>query len=330
MRNFSLAAIVTLALAACGGGGGDSGPGSGPQAGPLALSGANYVTASQEAISSAFYLQDTGSLLTGAQLTSDRVLINAVMAQLYRMNHWLAHAPKVVTGVTQTQTESCAGGGSLTATADDLNGNDDADAGDSVRLVAAGCLIDGVSVDGVLSAVFNSVSGSFGSTVYSANVTVTLENFAAASSAGNATGNGRLDLALSSSGVNSGSVTVTAANISTLSNYGGVRSTRTLTDFTVRVVISPSGSGALTSTTVNGTLSSTALESKSITISTLGPFVKSSSARYPGSGQLVVTGAANSKARLTVLSTTTVQIELDADGNGSYETSTTMPWSQLV
>lgn len=42
---------------------------------------------------------------------------------------------------------------------------------------------------------------------------------------------------------------------------------------------------------------------------------------FPSSGQLVVTGAANSKARLTALSSTQFQVEVDADGDDVYETT---------
>jgi hypothetical protein len=42
---------------------------------------------------------------------------------------------------------------------------------------------------------------------------------------------------------------------------------------------------------------------------------------FPSSGQLVVTGAANSKARLTALSSTQFQVEVDADGDDIYETT---------
>jgi hypothetical protein len=42
---------------------------------------------------------------------------------------------------------------------------------------------------------------------------------------------------------------------------------------------------------------------------------------FPSSGELVVTGSGGSKARLTPLSATQFQIEVDADGDDSYETT---------
>ncbi|MFZ5876365.1 MAG: hypothetical protein ACOYXU_08145 [Nitrospirota bacterium] len=41
---------------------------------------------------------------------------------------------------------------------------------------------------------------------------------------------------------------------------------------------------------------------------------------YPSSGELVVTGAGGSRARITAVSATTFRLDVDEDGNGSYET----------
>jgi hypothetical protein len=42
---------------------------------------------------------------------------------------------------------------------------------------------------------------------------------------------------------------------------------------------------------------------------------------FPSSGELLVTGSNDSKARLTALSATEFQIEVDADGDDTYETT---------
>jgi hypothetical protein len=51
---------------------------------------------------------------------------------------------------------------------------------------------------------------------------------------------------------------------------------------------------------------------------------------FPSSGELVATGANNSKARLTALSTTQFQIDVDVDGDGNYETNLgTFTWGSV-
>jgi hypothetical protein len=51
---------------------------------------------------------------------------------------------------------------------------------------------------------------------------------------------------------------------------------------------------------------------------------------YPYTGVLLISGASNSALRLTVLNNSQVQEELDADGNGIYESSTTLDWATLL
>ena len=63
---------------------------------------------------------------------------------------------------------------------------------------------------------------------------------------------------------------------------------------------------------------------------TVTPFFIATGDTFPSSGQLVVTGAANSKARLTALSSTQFQVEVDADGDDIYETTVgPVDWTSL-
>lgn len=56
-----------------------------------------------------------------------------------------------------------------------------------------------------------------------------------------------------------------------------------------------------------------------VDVSTPVALVVETGQAFPSSGELVVTGANDSKAKLTALSTTAFHIEVDADGNGTYE-----------
>jgi hypothetical protein len=51
--------------------------------------------------------------------------------------------------------------------------------------------------------------------------------------------------------------------------------------------------------------------------------------RYPASGSLLLTDAQSRRALITALDATTYQLQIDADANGSYETTTTGLWSEL-
>ncbi len=49
--------------------------------------------------------------------------------------------------------------------------------------------------------------------------------------------------------------------------------------------------------------------------------------QFPSSGQIIITGASGSKARLTVINNTQYDLDVDADGDGFYETHTTENWA---
>lgn len=51
--------------------------------------------------------------------------------------------------------------------------------------------------------------------------------------------------------------------------------------------------------------------------------------RYPSSGSLLLTDVRNRRALITALDATTYELQIDADANGSYETTTTGLWSEL-
>lgn len=328
MRKIISTALIAL-LAACGGGGGDSGGGGGttPLGAPLVMTSSNYVAATQEAVLSWNSLQRSGGLVTGVQVSSDPAVIRAMLDQIDRLGHWFSRGNALVTGVTTTETEACNGGGTLTATINDQNGNEEADPGDSVVIVASNCVLAGYTVNGTIRLLFDSVTGVFGEAPYSARLTMTAENFNVATAAGNSTGNGHAEVEIAASSADSGSISISTNDFKTV---GSSQTTRTLSNFSVRATTARIGNTSTVSTTLNGGVTSTALDSKSVTVSTVRPLLTVLPDIYPRSGQLIVAGAANSKARLTVQSSTTVLIELDADGDGSYEASTSRRWSDFV
>jgi hypothetical protein len=58
-----------------------------------------------------------------------------------------------------------------------------------------------------------------------------------------------------------------------------------------------------------------------VDVTTPVPFVVASGDSTPSSGQLVVTGSNDCRARLTVLSSAMFQVEIDVDGDGTYEST---------
>jgi hypothetical protein len=101
---------------------------------------------------------------------------------------------------------------------------------------------------------------------------------------------------------------------------------------TVDAAAVPPGGGAagLTTVRVDGAVSSTRLAGGTIVISTAVPAKAYDADPYPREGQIVVTGAANSKLRVTAISTSIVRIELDANGDATFESSVDRAWSDVI
>lgn len=319
-------------LAACGGGGGGSAasPGAVVVATPLKLTSANYVAVAQESLSASTAVQSSSSLITGAEVANRDTALQFVQAQLPKLQGWLHNAPAVVTGVVTSQTEACSNGGSLSISANDRNNNQILDAGDSFTITAVNCSYGSDTLNGGMGVVVNSLTGDLTGHVYSANLSITLSSLSSTTSAGSDALTGNITLVADSTSIYSHSTTLASDSLSVSSRYGGVTSTQVMTASNSSVRVTPSGSGYSESSSASGTLSSSSFTSQSVVYSTPTVFVRTSAQLYPASGQMLVTGADGSKARITAQSSSQVLIELDADGNGVYETSTTKAWSELL
>jgi hypothetical protein len=325
------AVLLALPLLGCGGGGGDSGSIVAPAgATVLQITASNYQAVAQESLSAAFYLLNSADLVTGAQVLNDKVPLSFARAQIGRLPAWFASVPKLATGVVYTQTGVCSGGGSLTVTVNDANGNQNMDVGDSATVLAVNCLEGGNSMNGALAFNLNTLTGDLASNVYAVNMTMSITNLVASTTAGTVTGNGSMIVAMTSTALNASKVSLTSSSFATSSSFGGVTSTRALQDFTLTETRSPTSSGFSSSTEASGNFTSSALESKTITLRTIQPFVRASSDSYPASGQATASGLNASQARVTAQTAATLLIELDADGNGVYEASTSKLWIDML
>ena len=329
MRNSVSLLILSSVLAACGGGGGDAPAASNQSPAPAAkatLSAANYVAVAQESLSSSTYLADASTLAVGAEVNDADVLVRFGQAQAGKLSGRLAGTQPLVTGATTSITEQCSGGGTLNIVDNDLNGNGLPDAGDSVLLTANNCIFEGSTMTGGLTLAVDLFSGSISAPPFSVTMTLTFTNLTARSAAASSIGNGTMVLSLNAPTSSSQSVSLKSTQFTTTSTYGGATYSRTLDDYTVVV----DSNARSSSTTAAGTLSSSAFDSKSVTIATPVPFVRTFPQTRPSSGQATATGANGAVVRVTAISDTQVMIELDADANGSFETSVKKLWSELI
>lgn len=345
---FPLTFIATSVLLVACGGGSDSAPIAGspasvatlntptpvgpstPAATSATLTSANYMTVAQEALSSSAFLATATEIVTGAQTSNPEVMVRFAQAQLSKLQHRLSSVPAVAVGVVSTDTVSCDGGGSLTISENDVNGNQSADSGDSGSITATNCAFEGSLLNGELIVTFLSVTGDTNFFPFNTSASVKFNNFGAQVGLVRSVGNGTLVMSVDARAANNLFVALSTSSFGFSTVNSGITYTKSLTNYASSVGTSPAAGGVTSTTSTSGMLSSSAFDSKSVDIATPTPFVRAGTQAYPSSGQLLITGASGSKIRLSATSATQIRIELDADANGSYETSISKLWSEML
>ncbi|MES2941433.1 MAG: hypothetical protein V4772_01035 [Pseudomonadota bacterium] len=335
MRLSLVSVLVGLTVSACGGGGGGDAPAAGTPVvvapTSVTLTSSNYILAASEAVSSGFFLLDAPSLAVGVESSDDSAIIQFGRDQVSKLGNRFKDQA-LATGVVQTTTENCRSGGTLTVTENDADNNSRESAGDSVGLTANNCRPgDGSTINGAFTIDILTLTGNLNSNFYTGSLRLTYKGFSVASSSSNLVANGDMTLTLAANGVNVLNESMSASSFTVNSVIGGTSYSRSLTNFNTSQVKAPNTptSSYKHTSTVKGTLASSALSNLTLGVETTTPFVTLSTNSNPYVGQLLITGNAGSRTRVTAKSATEVLIELDANGDGTYETSSTQSWASI-
>jgi hypothetical protein len=304
-------ALGLAALAACGGGGG--GGGNDPQ--PVLLSTNNAGAAADDCVATGVGILTTQTISTFGVPSSPGVyFLPRVIADA--MEDLFADLAPMPGG----SVESCPDGGTVTATHVDADLDGEPSAGDQLRFVFEGCADGDVVVDGSISFVINAFSEPTPG-VWSTNVSATVDlQFRVAILTYH------VDLVASVVADRDAEGTVTMRLVfSDLELRGPRRSLSSAEPITTDATVEDDGdytvstTGAVESSRLGGTVSWT----------TQATFVGVGHG-WPSQGVLLIEGAGESTIRLTAIDSSTAQIEIDADGNGTFETTFTRPWNALV
>lgn len=327
----AVATACALTLVACGGGGGSpSSVGETPMVSSmLGITTSNYQAVGQAVVSSALFLGDTGDLVTGAETGADprllRQAVNAARRGLAAANG----RPVLVTGAEVRDVVPCTQGGSLAMTLNDANNNSVMDVGDSITMDAQSCKEDGTVMQGRLAMSVQSMTGVFASSNYSATLTMTMTAFSVSNGSDSSQGDGALSLTLTETAAGVSEVTLSTTLLTMTERVAGVTSSTTLSDVKLTARTETVTGTLRTTVSITGTLASSGFGNRQVTLTTPQPLMIVGSDPYPRSGQLLARGSGNSAVRITVLNATQVRLELDADGDGSYETQVTKSWTEL-
>lgn len=336
MKKTVLALSCTAFLVACGGGGGGGG---GTAAGPATpISAANQTTVAQDVLSSSFQLFDSAaqSPVAAAAIAKDeRALMQLARAEMAKLPDYLAHAPKAVAGAVVSQSYSCPNGGNFVITANDADGNNVLSHGDSLTIAFNNCVNGSETASGSLGFSVGGMTGTVGVYPFTANMTMTFGNLRLAGSGYVLSANGSVTLDAAVNGVNNLSESISAPSLTMSATYAGITRTRSMNGYMLVHRRTPDGAcGYLDSYEGGGTVTgSNALASVTVSFSTpfATRFIRCGTQPYPYTGQMTLTGTNGAQLRITAQDASYVTLELDADGNGTYESTTpNVPWSSLV
>jgi hypothetical protein len=231
---------------------------------------------------------------------------------------------------TVSITEPCAVSGSIAITLDDRDNSATPSAGDVLTSVFNDCRDTPTSsVNGSFVANFATYSDAAMSGLFSFN------QLTLADTDGRIAMNGQANLAYASSIDATGTATMRAemkvvSSLVTAIDLPVYKETFTYdADFSgVWNDVTPTAAPGYSTSVLAGKLLAASLGARTI-IATDPPVRDVWTDDAPQSGTVLVTGY-QSKLRLTVLSTTTARIELDANNDGTYESTLDVPWSELL
>jgi hypothetical protein len=329
MRNSYFSFVCCLVLTACGdGGGGNAGSGNTQNSNtPLVLTSVNYEPVSQAVIGNmnGFFAlsSSSSSLLTGVSVETPPAWMPALMSQVKRIKTLSVGNTAVLSGVEMSVSDACAYGGTANASVNDANNNDKLDAGDSVSFTFANCAISSTErVNGSLSIVVNSFTDGYYS---AADISMSLNNFSVVSGNTNASAAGDMRVRFQESSTNT-NYSISSNSLRSSTTVSGVTKSTSMTGVSMNLNESKAGNDTLT---YAGTLAMSSFGNQLVVLSTASPWLMRNGAAYPYAGQMLITGQAGSKIRITAVSSSNVRLELDATGDGVYEESKVVTWASL-
>jgi hypothetical protein len=320
-----VAASTVALLSACGGDGGNSSP----FGTSVSISSSNQTTVARASLNGGLAISlAQGAVGTGTSLAPDAAgrahaqgIVQRALASV-RSRRAIASAD-VHPSAANTVTDNCAAGGTVASTFDDKDGNQQLSTGDVISAVFTQCRQSATDV--IDGSVVVTVTAQPTQTQFAA--TGQFQNLSVDDGVSKSTISGSISIAETNSDVRSDD----AIQVGSDGLHVSVAST-TYTDaiaFQSGLQINTTDVGNLSSVAVAGTMTATSLGG-SVTLGTPVPLTQSTGDTYPSSGQVLVTGGSGSKLLITVLNNAQVKLELDSNGDGTIDSTTTVAWSTLV
>jgi hypothetical protein len=319
---------VAAGLAACGGGGGDDDDGGPP--GTIDVTLANQNTLTRTALVTVQGGLIVGSLgIAGGPSPSSRALGRALLAGV-RGGAAARERGAAVIGPTRLD---CDVSGSVTFSLDDRDNDQQPSVGDVLSASFSACSdFPGEVIDGSMGATYTQVVAS----PPTVGASVTVNDLSMSDGPRSVAADGAFAFTYRETSASAATLHIVvsgslAMGVTTpvFSDTVTMRSGYTI-DVSEDLAAAPPGGGTpgRSTTTVTGQVSSAAAGG-TVQVDTMEPIVQYSDDDYPREGRIGVTGKTGS-LQATVLSTTEVRIETDTNGDGQFDSTTTLPWTQLL
>jgi hypothetical protein len=318
----TVSAIVLAVFAACGGGGGDGGA----PAGTIDLSVANRDTVAHAVAAGAIGLGGADRVVSSAAVPV--ALRRATLSRAATIER-----PLAVIGPID---EPCTVSGLSRTTLDDRDNNGLPSVGDVLTIEFLQCkdVVD-ETVNGTLALTFTELSASGFGGMLSLTSYSTVEQSGSLQHAFTMNGNAQLaysepslsmaTLRLTTDGPVTAVVSTPVFSDTVTLHSGFVQ--QSVIDMSVQPPAGGTTPGSAT-TTASGRLTSQAAGGE-VTVATTSSMVQYADDSFPRSGAVHITGRTGS-LQITALSAEQVQLDLDANGDGTYEDSTTQRWDWLI
>lgn len=329
-----LSAVLAFSLAGCGGGGGGSSTSSTSSPTSLSITQTNspqVAGAGYNAMNGATGASTTGALgLTGVVVSGSGSLPSlASFVQQQVTNIQSLNASGTVStsmaGLTGGGTVQCTYSGTMTVTV--TGSGTTFGPGDTAAVTFNNCSATsgGYTINGSFQFTVSTLSGTLASgSTWSLGGTFTFTNLSLTTAGATETVNGGFSFsANSASGTTDSTLTGTSLTVQQPSGTSLTLASFSLSasDDTGTGATSFYGSGQVTDSALNGYVK--------FAISSATPFVEYSGQSYPSSGTMTITGANNTRIVMTVLDSTSVQLQEDTTGNGTYDNTVTEAWTSL-
>jgi len=335
MVGFAAGAALALLLAGCGGGGG--GGGNEP------LGNVDVTPANQDQLARAAAAAAQGGFVSaalpvaGSGAQSSLSLAGAARAVIMRATRPSASSATIgraqMQGVLAPSQEPCLVSGSVTFTLDDRDNSGVASVGDVLTAVFNACSdVANETTSGTLAVTLNAIAVSprlsFTADATMTALTLTLPGHSARYDGGVTMSYAEASATLATTRVLVGNQLVVHATTANYSDTFTLRAGHTI-DSTYDAAALPTGANqpGLTTTTANGTVESAAAGGY-VAVTTLAPMLQYDVDTSPRSGHLDVAGK-NGSLQLTVLPAGQVRIDLDANGDRTFEQTKTVDWDWI-